>query len=680
MKRVQPYYYIVSLAVLFIMAGIVFFAIQLMPKTEQTGVTIDPQVPEEGGTLYDLWFTSANIYDLGVDHALTGILVSTDENKVSLLDQQRKLRWDLSFSTAPEQAKISSCGNYVATGTRGGRILFMSTDQAYSWEDEGLPVNLLDISPNANWLAVSRSQPDDEQYYVELYNREGDLQWIKESGPVENLFMSSEYFQQANVFYSYLDGDQPVISALNPDGEELWSYEGQTLAAVSRHGSRLAAVESDRLVVYNTLGEILWETEMPFEPTTVMFNPQNHNRLLAYGSEKGAGENLYYFDLEEDLLWSRKVADGSLFSFTADGQYIVTGSWKHYREDYTQMKILDRHGSEVNSWEVSMRVEKLLKSGHPHLIVIGGEDGYIDLINLEPMFAESNEEVPVTNVYNSVKTGREENNMITLYFVDENDNLIPVSRSINSVDNPLRTAVEELIRGPSRGSALYRAIPEKDATIEVDFDESEGSLVLDLSPDLVDISGAGQSRVALDSLLYTVSTFSEVREIYLKKEGETLEEFGEDIELEQPFAPKQWENPVFKPVMSGNRYYLMIDEAEAENEEEMDIKGLVDRAISACRMLPFVPNNLELIEIKINQEETMINLDDSFKEIFPEEGEKQERLQAELILDALIMTIFENSRTQRVKVLVEGESWSSPEGYPSLERFHYNRYHINPEV
>jgi len=678
-RRFQPYYYIVLLAGLFILAGIFFFASQLMPESEQTGVTVEPQDPEEGGTLYDLWFTSAKIYDLSVDHALTGILVSTDEDKVSLLDQQRKLRWDLSFSTAPKQAKISSCGNYVAAGTEGGRILFMSADQEHSWEDEGLPVDRLAISPNANWLAASRSEPENDQYFLQLYNRDGDLKWDKASGPVKNLFMSSEYFQQANVFYTYFDGEQPVISALNPEGEELWSYEGQTLAAVSRHGSRLAAVENGRLLVYNTLGELLWETDIPFEPTTVMFNPQNHNRLLAYGSEEGSGENLYYFDLDEDLLWSKRVADGSLFSFTADGQYIVTGSWRHYREDYTQMKILDRHGSEVNSWEVSMRVEKLLKSGHPHLVVIGGEDGYIDLINLEPMFAESDDDVPVTNVYSPVITGREDDNIITLYFVDENDNLVPVSRSVNTVDNPLRTAVDELIRGPSRGSALYRVVPEKDATIDVDFDEDEGTLTLELSPELVEISGTGQSRTALDSLLYTVSTFSEVREIYLEKEGERIEEFGEDIELEQPFAPKQWEKPVFKPVMSGNRYYLMVDEAEPENDEEVDLKGLVSQSINACRMLPFVPNNLELIELRITREEVKINLDDSFKEIFPEEGGKQDKLQAELILDALLMTVFENSRTQKVDILVEGESWSSPEGYPSTERFHYSRYHINPE-
>jgi len=679
MKRFQPYHYIISLAGLFILAGFIFFALQLFPETEQTGVTVEPQDPEEGGTLYDLWFTSAKIYDLSVDHGLTGILVSTDEDKISLLDQQRKLRWDISFSTAPEQAKISSCGNYVAAGTRGGRLLFMSADQEYSWEDEGAPVDLLAISPNANWLAVARSKPENDEYYVQLFNRDGDLKWSRESGPVESLYMSSEYFQQANVFYSHLENDEPVIKAVNPEGEELWSYEGQSLAAVSRHGSRLAAVENEKFIVYNTLGEKLWETEMPFQPTTVMFNPQNHNRLLAYGSEEGTGENLYYFDLEDDLLWNKRVADGSLFSFTADGQFIVTGSWRHYREDYTQMKILDRHGSEVNSWEVSMRVEKLQKSGHPHLVVIGGEDGYIDLINLEPLFAESDDEAPVTTVYNPVRTGREEENVITLYFIDENDNLVPVSRSINSVENPLRAAVEELIRGPSRGSALYRTIPEKDVSVEVSFDEETGSLELNLSQELAEIGGALQSRNALDSLLYTVSSFDRVREINLVQDEELFEEFGDDISLDQPLDPHQWEKPVFKPVMSGNRYYLMIEEAEPENDEEADLKELVDQAVSACRMLPFVPNDLELIELRISQEETRINLDRSFKDIFPQEGEKQDKLQAELLLDALIMTVFENSRTQKVEILVEGESFESPEGYPSLERFYHTPYHINPE-
>jgi len=680
LKKIQPFYYIIGLAAVFMLAGIYLFIMQSMPAPETTGVTVEPHDPDQGGALYDFWFSSAEIYDLSVDHNMTGILFSTDENKISLLDQERRLRWDRSFSTAPKQAKISSCGNFVVAGTEGGLIYFSSTDREHSWENEGLPVNLVALAPNANWIAAARTDEDEGKNYIEFFSRYGEKKWSLESGPVKNLYLSSEYLEQANILFTMMQDEKPVFTAVNLDGEELWAYEGKHLAAVSRHGSRVAAVEGDSLTVYDSQGQALWENELPFEPKTVIFNPQNYNRLLVYGNQEGADENLYYYDLTDDLLWQKRVADGSLFSFTADGQYLVCSSWRHYREDYTQMKILDRQGLEVNSWEVAMRVEKLVKSGHPHLVVVGGEDGYIDLIDLEPLLAETENDMIVVPIYNPVSTEqRTEEKKVTLFFIDENSNLVPVTRSVNAAEDPIQAALEELIRGPARGSALYRTIPEKDVTINVDFSKEEGRLRLDLSPELAELSGAAQSRTALDSLLLTVSAFSEVEEIILTVGEEPLEIFGEELALEQPLSPYRWDKPIYVPVMSGNRYYLKVREATLENDEEADLQHLVEQALLACRSLPFVPSNLDLIELRISREQIQINLSDSFKQIFPDQAGEQEILQSKLVLDVLFMTVFENSRVQRVEILVDGEEWLPPANYPSLSRFRHRPYFINPE-
>ncbi len=680
MNRIQPFYYIAALAGLFILAGLYFFILHLLPEPEHTGVTVEPQAQDQGGALYDLWFTSAEIFDLSVDHNLTGILFSTDQKMVSLLDQERKLRWDKSFSTAPKQAKISSCGNYVVTGTEGGLLSFISTDQEFSWEDEGSPVDLVAVSPNANWVAAARSDAEQKESHIDLFQQDGELEWRIESGPVENLYLSGEYFEETIIFYTHLQGDQPVFSALDLDGKELWSYEGQSLAAVSRHGSRMAAVDDKNLIVYDSQGQALWEKELPFNARTVMFNPQNYNRLMVYGNQEGVDENLFYFDVTGDLLWKKRVADGSLFTFTADGQHIVFSSWRHYREDYTQMKILDRDGVEVNNWEVAMRVEKLIKSGHPHLIVVGGEDGYIDLVDLGPLLVDNDQEVSTTPIYNPVSTEKKyDETELLLYFIDESANLVPVTRTISATDDPRQAALEELIRGPARGSALYRTIPVKDATIEVDFSEAEGRLNLELSPEIVELSGFAHSATVLDSLMLTVSHFKEVKEIYLKVDGELIDNFGENLTLDQPLEPHRWVKPVYVPVMSGNRYYLLIQEASPEDDQEADLQNIVAQSLQACRMLPFVPAHLELIDLRISQETIKVNLDSSLKNIFPEKVGEQEKLQAELFLDALFMTVFENSRAQRVEILVEGERWTPPAGYPSLNRFYHRPYFINPE-
>ncbi|MBM4236438.1 MAG: hypothetical protein FJ152_08215, partial [Firmicutes bacterium] len=326
MKRVQPYHYLVALAGLFILAGLTLYSLQLLTSAEGRSLPVDPLTQNTAGDLYDLWFTGVNLYDLSIDHNLTAILFSADNNKVSLLDRERKLRWDKIFATAPLQAKLSSCGNYAVVGTTGGRLHFTTTDQQFSWDDDGDPLELLAISPNGEWIAAYRTNEEQGYQYLELYNQEGELQWTIETGQVLNLYLSSEYLEQTNLYYTALEQEQPQIYAVSLDGRELWTKNNQMLTAVSRHGSRIAAMQEKRLIVYDALGYELWSASLPIEPQTVLFNPQNYNRVLVYGSREEIGENFFYFDLAEDLLWMKNIEDGSLFAFTADGRHIVTSS------------------------------------------------------------------------------------------------------------------------------------------------------------------------------------------------------------------------------------------------------------------------------------------------------------------------------------------------------------------
>ena len=681
LKRIQPYHYIVALAGIFLLAGLILFSIQLIPTAESTGITVDPQSDAQSETMYDLWFTSMGIYDLDADHALSAILLSADNNTVNLMDRDRKLLWEKVFATAPTEAKISSCGNYAVVGTEGGRIYFTTTDQQFNWDDEGDPVDLLALSPSASWIAAARSNNEAETHHLDLFSQNGRLNWSLETGPVENLYLTSEYLEQVHVYYTSLEGGQPVIRAVNLDGQEVWSFQDQSLVAVSRHGSRLAAVQGNRLIVYDSLGYALWSTALPFEVTAVHFNPQNYNRILVYGNREGAGENLYYFDLAEDLLWMKRIADGSLFSFTADGQHIVTSSWRHYKEDFTQMILLDRDGTELNSWEVAMRVEHLVVTGHPHLVVVAGEDGYVDLIDLQPMFSTANgngvqQEGPI---YSPVITGlRTDQSRITLYFSDENANLVPVSRVISLTENPLRAALEELIRGPARGSYLYRTIPDKDASVEADLDNSRGILHLELSPGLVNFNGSIQSETALQSLLLTISEFNSVEQVYLNMQREPISTFG-TLELDQPLDVIQIRQPVYVPIISGNRYYLVKREGAVEEAGSVELDSLLEQVVRSSRAMPFVPSTFGLIDVQVTAEQVQVNLNNAFKEIFPADGEETDLLQAGLILDSLFLTAFENGRRQRAEILVEGEKWVPPVGYPALNRFYRQPYFINPE-
>ncbi len=681
MKRFEPYYYIVITAGIFIIAGLLLFSIQLLPSAERTAIAVDPQSSDKGEDLYDFWFSSVEIFDISIDYSMNRILFSADNNTVNLLDRDRRLSWEKTFETAPKQARISSCGSYAAVGTAGGKLYFTSVDQVFEWEDESYPVNLLSVSPNANWIAAARSLPDQDQYRLDLYNHDGDLKWSLDTKPIKNLYLTSEYLEQANIYYTTEQDGQMSVNAVNLEGEDIWSYEDKVLAAVSKHGSRLAAHQGDTVTVYDSLGYPMWSASLPFEPTRIVFNPQNYNRVLIFGSREGSGENLLYYDLADDLLWMSRIADGSLFSFTADGQHIVTSSWRHYKEDYTQMTLLNRDGMELNSWEVAMRVEHLLISGHPHLAAVCGEDGYIDLVNLQPLLMEEGNNGQREDMfYNPVSVGkRADESRIVLYFIDENDILIPVTRVVNQTEDLINAALEELIRGPARDSYLYRTIPEKDITAEAGLDQENNALTIDFSTDLVGINGVSQSRNFYNSLILTASQFLDDEDIYLTINGEEIEYIGAELELNQPLQPKKIKNPVFIPVMSGSRYYLTIKDGDMGDSAGTDLSYLVEKTLHACRSLPFFPTNVDLKDLDQSSEQVQINLSNAMKSVFPEDPTEKEYSQAMLVLDALFTTVFENSRTQRIEILIDGEPWPTPAGYPSFSRFYRRPAFVNPE-
>ncbi len=675
-QKIQPYYWLILLAVLFLAGGLILFLFRLFGSPLKSGTPVEPLVHSGENGMIDFWLAGADFIDLSADRNMTGILFSASNNKVSLLDRNKRLRWEKSFSSEPLQAKLSSCGGYLAIGTEGGQLFYMSTDQQMWWEIDGdTPINHIAISPNGKLVAVSRGNPEEEEHLLELYDQEGNLQWKVATGPLLQLFLSGEYIDHARIFYcSWLDDETPVTTALTLDGETAWEREGDNLAAISRSGNRLAVVREDRIVICNYLGEPLWERTLPFTLNTALFNPQNQGILL-YGKVDNNAKNLYYYSAEGVLLWEERVPDGSLLAFTADGRHLVTSSWRHYKEDFSEMILFNEEGAEVQRWDVAMRVEHLLVTGNRRYIVVGGEDGFIEIIDLDEQLVKGeNRTSTACPIYSPYTTGP---NLVTLYFSD-GDYLVPVARQFSQTDSRIRAALEELIRGPARDSFLYRTFP-KDAVIEPRFNEETGQLYLELSPEVAAIAGSAQSIAALNSLRLTLSGFPEIKEIYLTSNGEPLQYFGDGLVLEQPLLQYRWKDPLFVPFRSGERYYLIPREARDMEVEQRDLEGLLRAVLRSSRSFYFVPSDLSLLGVVEEAGVVKINLNDALLPLFPEAGGEEEQLHAALLLDALFLTALENSRATRIEILVEGESWTPPEGYPSFSRSFFEPYFLNPE-
>lgn len=672
-QRIQPYCWLIIGAGLFFAAGVLLFGFRLISLNQTSGAPVEPLVDSGESGLLGSWFAGADFIDLSADQNLTGILISAGNNKVSLLDQEKRLRWEKSFPTEPLQAKLSPCGNYLAVGTSCGQLFFMSTDQNLWWEvDTDTQINHLAISENGLWVVISRGDPEQEEHHLELYNQEGKLQWSIVTAPVTKLFLNGEHLEQGKIFYSQLYDGTETTAAITMEGVPVWEHEGETLLTISGSGNRLAATRGDRLFIYDYLGRLLWE-RLLFPIESAIFNPQNHS-LLLYGKRNGGEPNLFYLNSNGEMLWQQSVAESSLFAFTADGRYLVTSSWRHYKDDYSQMILIDEGGGEVQRWDVAMGVEYLLVSGNRRFIVLGGEDGYIEIIDLDQLHQGENKIASAGPIYSPYTT---HSNLVTLYFSD-GDYLVPVSRSFGQTENRIRAAVEGLIRGPARDSFLYRTFPQ-DARIDLQFLEETGRLFLNMTPELAAPVASTQSINPLDSLRLTLSGFPEIKEIYLTVNGEVIDTFGDDLVLEQPLLQHLWQDPVFIPVRVGERYYLVPREARFLEIEQRNLNGLLQAALRISRTFYFTPSDLELLGVYEEAGVVTIDLSNAFKLLFPETGDEEDRLHTALLLDALFLTALENSGAGRIAITVEGESWTPPDGYPELNRTFFTPYFLNPE-
>ncbi len=683
MKKVEPYYLLIAFAVLLLAIGIVAHCTRSLSLLKG-GEPIEPPSDGKNGDLFELWFTPAALFDINVDHNVTGIIFGTESKKVSLLDRERKLRWEKSFSTNPLQTQISAGGNHLAVGTEGGDLFFMTIDSQFWWQKElGEPVNLVALSENGKWVLVGKGQPDQAEHELALFSRDGNEQWSISTGPLQQIWLAGEQTGQGKVFYTCWRGEKLVTAAAALTGELLWEIEKSALMALSRTENRLALLEEGGVMVCDAQGDLLWEKELPgaFKPSAVLFNPRNDD-LLVYGSDNRVEENLYCFSSEGKLNWHKKIAEGAQLSFTPDGAAIITCSWRQYKEDLSQVVLYDQSGAELSHWELGIRVARLLVSGNRRYIVLAGEDGYIDVVDLEKTPAQGNDtNAQTVPFYSPVCTElKPDQNAITLFFYGDG-NLVPVTRMISRTKSPLRAVIEELIRGPSRDSSLCRMIP-KEAEVEVVFDSDRGQLFLELLPEATEIVDAVQIPGVLDSLRCTVGCFSEVREIFLNIDQKPVELFEDGHVLKQPLQPYRWEQPLFTPVHIEAHYYLVPREArELGIEEDCDLEGLIRALVKLCRSFYFVPGNLQLKKAAENSEKVTIDLNSSWKMLFPENGGPEDRLHGAMIMDALCLTAIENSCCSQVEILVEGESWSPPQEYryPLLNRTFYQSYYINPE-
>lgn len=128
-------------------------------------------------------------------------------------------------------------------------------------------------------------------------------------------------------------------------------------------------------------------------------------------------------------------------------------------------------------------------------------------INLETLTYSSSEMVPVTLYF---KSGSPQGNF---------DYYVPVTRMTEETQNQIKTALEELVKGPMDGVGLASSLPCD--TKVLDVVKMENEVVVNFSKEIEQYGGGidGEQSV-INAVVMTVSEFPGVETVYIQVEGQ----------------------------------------------------------------------------------------------------------------------------------------------------------------
>jgi spore germination protein GerM/outer membrane protein assembly factor BamB len=624
------------------------------------------------------------IYGLFLSSSGRDIFFSSDARSVNMLDDQGHLRWEVFLEGLPISAVLTPDGRLAAVGTDQGKVYCLDNDGHILWEKsfQG-QVEQVALAPDGDCLAVSL-QEEGGQFKLCLFEQWGTtLRWEKETGPLEDLRLLPE----DRLAYLEKNEEESTLVLLE-EGKVFWQAPASQ-TAFSENGGFVALFNAGFLNFYqleqNSPPRLLWTKPTDIEVSSLILTEKG-KRLLAYSTFPGTGNNLFVFNQEGTLLWEKKIPGGSLLQTSRHGEKIVASSWQEYSENFSKLLIFDSDGKTLQELEVAIRIEKLAASREGNTLALAGNDGHIFILDLADPNASPAEKSAVGGdaeqqgeLYRPAVFQRTAGEYyLTLYFYDEHAlHLIPVSRKVKNTPELLQTAVNELVKGPSRFSGLSRTLP-KDAGIKVCLEQ--GIATVDLPGVLNRLGGSTQVLGIIDSLLLTISQFSAVEGIQFFIDGEKASVFGaEGLSIEHVYARRSsaGKTMLYLPYRSGERYYLLPREMVSLGSKSSRQGDLLKILLEENkRFLPEVP---ELKNFTAEGEQIILDWGPSLKELFPWKGTPEDKARAALFLDSLLLTLGSNFHCKSVVHLVEGQRWVPPSGYPSLYQEFKYPFYLNPE-
>jgi spore germination protein GerM len=128
---------------------------------------------------------------------------------------------------------------------------------------------------------------------------------------------------------------------------------------------------------------------------------------------------------------------------------------------------------------------------------------------------------------------------LTLYFLDDQLDLVPVERTVEATEAVARAAMTELLRGPGSSEPGYTTIPAGTRLLGITVDD--GIATVDLSSEFASGGGSASMGGRVAQIVYTLTEFDTVDAVQFLIEGQPVEALGgEGIPLGEPQTRADW--------------------------------------------------------------------------------------------------------------------------------------------
>jgi WD40 repeat protein len=276
-----------------------------------------------------LWTSAAS-----TNGELSGVVISADGSTIVAggdqliaFSRDGNKRWT---GWSGSRLVISSDGNYLLTARDQTFRLFDGSGTMLWDESLGVPVNDIDMTPNASLILAGGGSR------VKLMDRSGSGVRYNTSIYVSHLRL---YSGGNRIVFTSKNGVQTSNLTLLTEWED--TNMTQDLVEVPADGSSFVTVTNNRVRLYDEYGEMAWEQKLP-GGNALAFALSRDGSTIVIGRDD---KTLTALDFKGTVLWT-KEGTGWITSVAVsdDGNTIVSGSI-----DRT-ITVYDREGTELGSF------------------------------------------------------------------------------------------------------------------------------------------------------------------------------------------------------------------------------------------------------------------------------------------------------------------------------------------